>query len=105
MGLVEEEEREDSIDKEEEIKEPIPVKTRGRKAVSKPSNPSLNVISEDDNTKEETDDRLADVSSTESEQTGSFTMKTRPKRKDLEELQSQHLERMWIFSPLEVYQR
>jgi len=84
--LVEEEEREDSIDKEEEIKEPIPVKTRGRKAVSKPSNPSLNVISEDDNTKEETDDRLADVSSTESEQTGSFTMKTRPKRKDIEQL-------------------
>jgi len=89
--LVEEEEREDSLNKEEVIEETIPVKTRGRKA--KPSNKSLNIISEEDGTKE--DEGLPEVlstasestvSSTSSESTHSFPMKTRPKRKDTDQL-------------------
>ena len=82
--LVEEEEREDSINKEDVIEESVPIKTRGRKA--KPSTPSLNVISENDGVQEDKVRGLPDVSSNESESTHSFPLKTKSKRKDTDQL-------------------
>merc|ERR1712128_134068 len=81
--LVEEEEREESVEKEEESEEIIPVKKRGRKTVAKPSDPSLNIISEEDTTRAEMDG-LPDESAADG--TIFFPMKSRPKRKDTDQL-------------------
>jgi len=82
--LVEEEEREESINKEDVIEESVPIKTRGRKA--KPSTPSLNVISEEDGAQEDKVRGLPDVPSNESELTHSFPLRTKSKRKDTDQL-------------------
>merc|ERR1711892_622837 len=74
--LVEEEERDDSVDQEEIEEEVAPVQKRGKRTV-KPSSPSLNIISEEEAL------GLPDASA---EDTVFFPMKSRPKRKEYDQL-------------------
>eukprot|EP00090_Calanus_glacialis_P046970 TRINITY_DN9493_c0_g1_i2.p1 TRINITY_DN9493_c0_g1~~TRINITY_DN9493_c0_g1_i2.p1 ORF type:complete len:1298 (-),score=490.68 TRINITY_DN9493_c0_g1_i2:114-4007(-) len=80
--LVEEEEKEDSVEKEIE-EEVVPVKKRGRKPAPKPSTPSLNIIAEEDTSGAEPSG-LPDAST--SDTSVFFPMKSRPKRKDTDQL-------------------